>query len=102
MGYPMSWRRLVLRNGFTGGYDGEGENGDDVGAPQWMSMDLDRFRSSPRDPHRSAYKNMAAGDMRRLESDSRDERHLARFARAAGITPEQAEAVLDLFFEGKG
>jgi hypothetical protein len=42
---------------------------------------------------------MLAGDLRRLEADSRDERHLAHYARLAGVTPEQAKAVLDAFFE---
>ena len=41
-----------------------------------------------------------AGDMRRLERDSRDAHHVARFARRAGITAEQARSVLDDFFDG--
>jgi hypothetical protein len=39
------------------------------------------------------------GDMRRLEADSRDERHLNEYAAAAGITAAQAKAVLDKLFD---
>lgn len=42
---------------------------------------------------------MLVGDIRRLIRDQRDERHLRRYAEAVGITPEQARAVLDLFFD---
>jgi hypothetical protein len=101
MGYPMTWRRLVFRHGFTGGYDGEGEYGDDIGAPQWMSMAPERFKGKPRDPVREPHKNTVAGDMRRLEADQRDEEHLTFYAEASGITPDQAKKVLDAFFEGK-
>jgi hypothetical protein len=99
MGYPMSWRRLVHRNRLMGGYDGVAGSWDDVGAPQWTFMDPTRFECQPRNPDRPQHQNIIAGDMRRLEADSRDPRHLAEYAKAAGITPEQAKAVLDLFFE---
>jgi len=38
------------------------------------------------------------GDLRRFETDQRDENHLARYAHFAGVTSEQAQNVLDLFF----
>lgn len=38
-------------------------------------------------------------DLRRLEHDQRDDLHLAAYARIADITPEQAKAVLDAFFD---
>jgi hypothetical protein len=41
-----------------------------------------------------------AGDLRRLERDSRDPLHLAAYAKVAGITEGQARAVLDAFFAG--
>jgi hypothetical protein len=81
MGYPMYWGRLVRRNGLTGGYR---EPGCQPGEPDYW---LGRLR-------------LVAGDMRRVETDQRDERHLAEYARRAGVTTEQARAVLDAFFEG--
>ena len=38
------------------------------------------------------------GDLRRLETDQRDEYHLGLYALHVGITPEQVKQVLDLFF----
>lgn len=64
MGYPMSYGRVVNRNGLTGGYDA----------------------------------GLIQGDLRRLEDDQRDDRHLEEYAAAAGITPAQAKLVLDAFF----
>jgi hypothetical protein len=75
MGYPMTYERVVRRNNLGGDYPnatpaaGEGHLG------------------------------CIRGDMRRLESDSRDEHHLQMYAKTVGITVEQAKAVLDLFFE---
>lgn len=69
MGYPMTWDRLVKRNGLSGDYDGSGTHVATV-----------------------------AGDMRRLEQDSVDDCHAAEYAVAAGITPAQARAVLVEFF----
>ena len=75
MGYPMSWRRLVNRNGLNGGY---------------QHSEL---------PNQNAHgSRLIAGDMRRLEEDSRDEAHLKWVAEIASITPEQAKLVLDWFF----
>jgi hypothetical protein len=42
---------------------------------------------------------LVPGDLRRLERDQRDDHHLTRYAQHAGITKEQAKAVLDAFFE---
>ena len=70
MGYPMTYRRVVMRNGLLeGGY---------ANTPDQLSM--------------------LCGDLRRLEIDQRDELHLAYYAQRAGITPEQVKAVLDVFF----
>ncbi len=71
MGYPMSYDRVVNRNHLNGDYE-EGDFGD----------------------------RLIAGDLRRLELDSRDEAHLLGYARAAGTTIKQAKRLLDLFFEG--
>lgn len=38
------------------------------------------------------------GDMRRLEQDSRDEHYGRHIAEAAGVEPEVARRVLDVFF----
>lgn len=44
-------------------------------------------------------KAMIAGDLRRLEIDQRDDEHLKFYAATAGVTKEQAKAVLDAFFD---
>lgn len=75
MGYPMTWWRLVHRNGLEGDYSPTNEIY----------------------PHHHGSR-MIAGDMRRLEEDSRDEHHLSWVADCAGITPDQAKIVLDWFF----
>lgn len=59
MGYPMSWERLILRNQLGGDY------------------------VSPHTP-----RELIAGDLRRLERDQRDARHLARI-RPVGLTPNR-------------
>ena len=69
MGYPMTYPRVVGRNNLDGDYENDG--------PSW--------------PGEAA----VAGDLRRLESDQRDDTHLALYAKAAGVTPEQARLVLD-------
>lgn len=101
MGYPMTYQRLIDRNGLQGGYDGFGDPvSDGVGAPQWSQMDHERFQGWPRVPHRQPHHSPIAGDMRRVEADQRDAKHLDEYARLAGITPEQVSAVLTAFFEG--
>jgi len=70
MGYPMTYRRVVNRNRLQGDYDGTPD-----------------------------VRSIIAGDLRRLETDARDILHLTIAARVAGITIEQAKAVLDVFFE---
>jgi hypothetical protein len=72
MGYPMTWFRLVNRNSLHGDYDGCADC--------------------------SASRGCIAGDMRRLEADSRDDAHLRMYATLAGVTPEQAKVILDAFF----
>jgi hypothetical protein len=79
MGYPMTWRRLVGRNGLNGDYNCV------VGSVTPLGI---------------CQHPMIAGDMRRLERDARDAEHLREHARNAGVTPEQAKAVLDAFFQG--
>lgn len=74
MGYPMDYSRFVSRNDLLrGGYSISGTN---------SPLDLIR------------------GDLRRMETDQRDKWHLASYAAVAGITSEQAKAVLDSFFSG--
>jgi hypothetical protein len=71
MGYPMDYGRVVNRNGLQGDYGSK------------HATELNCIR----------------GDLRRLEDDQRDENHLPRYARYAGITEEQAKKVLDAFFD---
>lgn len=78
MGYPMTYPRVVLRNGLNGSYSGTLA---DEGAP---------------------WKRMIAGDLRRLEQDATDDLHIARFAKAAGISKPKARAVLQAFFTDCG
>lgn len=73
MGYPMSYPRVVHRNGLIGNYE------------------------SAMTPQRAI-----AGDLRRLEQDQRDPAHLERYAAVASITPAQAKAVLDALFTAFG
>lgn len=79
----MRYARMVGRNGLYGpGYEGT--------------------TSEPMTPAEAAVrqaKSMIRGDMRRMEQDQRDEQHLKAYAEHAGITVEQAKAVLDLFFK---
>lgn len=69
MGYPMSYDRVVHRNGLCGSYAS--------GLPE---------------------RRMIAGDLRRLEADQLDINHLKRYAYFAGITVDQARLVLTAFF----
>jgi hypothetical protein len=95
----MNYRRMIARNHLDGGYDGIGQYPDSVGAPQWGHM-----VDPPiiRDPNAEAVpsRNHLAGDLRRLETDQRDLRHLKQYADRTGLTEGQVKAVLDLFFEG--
>lgn len=72
MGYPMTYDRVINRNWLTGDYD-------------------------PQD-----HKGLIKGDLRRLEHDMRDEKHIKLFAARAGISERQAAKVLDDFFTGFG
>jgi hypothetical protein len=77
MGYPMTYPRVVLRNGLTGNYaESYGEQ--------------------------RTLRTLIAGDMRRLEHDMRDQRHLRAFAEKAGISDHQAWLVLTAFFTDLG
>lgn len=100
MSGSMSWRRLVARNHLQGGYDGIADDDDGIGSPQWQHMDVERFKGRPRDPYlRHERVNQLAGDCRRFEADQRDDAHLLRYAKRAGVTVEQARMLLDALFE---
>jgi hypothetical protein len=71
----MTYRRIVTRNGLSGDYT-------------YQQDQLEHLRG------------LIAGDLRRLETDQRDARHLSEYAVRAGVTLDQARAVLDAFFEG--
>ena len=71
MGYPMTWPRVVGRNG--------------VLSYRFATIEFgERVQS----------------DLRRFAEDQQDEAHLRAYAEIAGITPEQAKAVLDALFTG--
>lgn len=74
MGYPMTYDRVVKRNGLTGNYS---------------KTSYDKGKE---------WKRNIAGDLRRLEKDMQDEAHIKRFAKYAGCTKKEAAAVLDAFF----
>ena len=86
MGYPMTWQRALARNALEGDYDhrvkkpANWDHWSEEGQRAWQTQ------------------AMIAGDLRRLEADQRDEWHLSLYAKRAGVTPEQAKAVLDAFF----
>ena len=71
----MTYTRLVNRNGLKGDYSGDPDQNYGPGA-----------------------KGGIRGDMRRLEQDSVDVRHLTEYAEAAGITTEQVRLVFARFF----
>lgn len=114
VGYPMTWVRVLSRNRLYGSYFGPNKNEptmpDSVRVPEGYHLVEDE---PGRDLHAIPYSDWTAyermgvtlrnirGDLRRLENDQRDERHLAEYARMAGITTEQVRAVLDALFEGK-
>lgn len=105
MGYPMTYRRVVMRGQLLGGYDGAVNNGaaeEAIGGIQWGYMPWAEMRAA-RDPNwreRGADdpRNQIAGDLRRLEADQRGEQQLVRYAALAEITPAQAKTVLDALF----
>jgi hypothetical protein len=40
------------------------------------------------------------GDLRRFETDQRDEQHLRHYAQLANVTPAQAQIILDALLDG--
>ena len=78
MGYPMSYPRMVGRGDLGGDYTTD--------------------RTVPGLP--KVNREMVAGDLRRLENDQRDDRHLAKYALRTGLTSMEVRSVLDLFFAG--
>jgi len=95
MGYPMTYIRVIGRSQLWGG-----DFSDQPDALDWREH---QWRYGGQHPDQGPAKPTlftTQGDLRRLEHDQRDEWHLAEYARRAGITPEQARAVLDAFFTG--
>lgn len=95
MGYPMDYLRVVRRNELTGNYAMPLLQPDVLCA--FPSYHVAGCQCRAWSHHG---KCLIAGDLRRLEHDQRDEAHLEAYTRIAGITPEQAKAVLDAFFDG--
>lgn len=70
-----------------------------MGYPMTYIRIIDRSRGYLKGGYTTS---QVAGDLRRLERDSRDGHHQARYAELAHITPAQAKIVLDAFFAGLG
>lgn len=103
MGYPMTYQRVIKRNYLAGDYSDnitrQKEFDELIAALLHIGWEKGNTYWKP-DTLISTHSSRTAGDLRRLEKDQRDEDHLALYAKHAGITPEQAKKVLDLFFEG--
>jgi hypothetical protein len=99
VGYPMSYQRVVMRNHLTGGYARDTPDVYEVKQRLVENYgidpgDLDELVQGAFNQARA----MIAGDMRRLEADSVDERHLQVYADEANIVSQQAWKVLSKFF----
>lgn len=86
MGYPMTYQRVISRNWLRGDYTDKAPYRDESGNVAARDTLAD-------------FRCMVAGDLRRLERNSRDPRHLDAYARKTGLTSEQVKAVLDAFFD---
>lgn len=102
MGYPMTFRRFVNRNGLAEGtYDYERQREFRV-APESEGR-LEVWRTLARSAYddlnaRINRHNMLLGDLRRLEKDSVDEAATCRYiADRTGIEPDVVAAVLKEF-----
>lgn len=82
MGYPMTYPRVVMRNGLDGDYANSGVVTGNDG--------------------RDAARRMLAGDLRRLELDARDDYHVARFAKLSGVSKPKVRLILDALFTDFG
>lgn len=78
MGYPMTWKRLINRNGLdTGSYEkvpvqwALRVNMNDE-APAWAAEEISKARKQRLQEYERALK-LFAGDLRRLEKDAVDE-----------------------------
>ena len=94
MGYPMTYKRLVSRNALSGDYAQPTDSFGECITPSF-------HHTCQCGTTRNHLIGLISGDLRRLESDQRDEAHLSAYARIAGITPEQVKAVLDAFFSSE-
>jgi hypothetical protein len=89
MGYPMTYGRVVSRNDLGGDYQRH----------PWLTIEQVKALE-PEARANASIRMVVGGDLRRLKQDQRDPWHLAGYAHAAGITPEQAKTVLDALFDG--
>ena len=84
MGYPMTWDRVIHRNGLCGNYTRLR-----VGNAVWPTDDTNRNLL------------MICGDIRRLEQDSVDGQYATQLiAERAGVDKETVVRVLRSFFNG--
>ena len=98
MGYPMTYLRIVRRHRAEGTYER------DESGRTWTQIEAlippDKWDAHDRVMYHSRFsaQRLLAGDLRRLETDQRDEQHLALYAKHTGLTPAQVQAVLTAFF----
>lgn len=106
MGYPMTWQRIVNRNGLgDGGYDKTPERHQArVQTVNIGPMEPDEFTKQqhyPMSQRLAAYETafrLLVGDLRRLEADAQDEGLLCeQIARRTGLDADVVAAVLKEF-----
>lgn len=103
MGYPMTWQRLVSRNGLQeGDYDElpfqwavrVNTNREDDGITAVGKIRRERLREYERQV------SMLVGDVRRLERDAKDEGAVCAYiAHRTGVAADNVAAVLKEFID---
>lgn len=103
MGYPMTYSRVLSRSELRGNYTHVRDYGYPAGTPGAINRYWDDPKPDPDRPSKDEIRRrlcMIAGDLRRLEADSRDGGYACqRIAAAAGVEIEIVQRVLTAFFE---
>jgi len=90
MGYPMTYGRVVSRNGLHGDYDTRGVAINIAALPEWAQKEVGAL---------AARFGMICGDLRRLERDVVDERAVCdHIAVKTGVDRDVVAGVLREFF----
>lgn len=103
MSYPMTYQRVIHRNGLA---DGDYEKPPGVWQCRVNTREIDDINASVSKVRRKRlleYENsvsILAGDLRRLEQDTRDERATCAYiAHRTGVDKEEVAAVLKEFLD---